>query len=173
MPVLRHTKETSAGSKKKPLPSRGRRWPFNLQRRSSTPLLVPSPVLGPFRIFRWARATSAHGGDRKWSSRHKRSCAKQLISPALSTRVALSSPSDENILISRFRKLWFDLRVPSHRGGASRSSRTSGAGCGGRVGSQHGLHADERSRCDGEVAWFWHPGADAPRNAVYALSRTR
>jgi hypothetical protein len=22
-------------------------------------------------------------------------------------------------------------------------------------------HADERSRCDGEVAWFWHPGADA------------
>jgi hypothetical protein len=50
-----------------------------------------------------------------------------------------------NISIAFFPKLWFDPRIPSQRGGASRSSRTSGAGCGGRVGSQHGFHADERS----------------------------
>ena len=39
--------------------------------------------------------------------------------------------------------------------GASRSSRTLGAGCDGRFGSP-----DERSRADGKIAWSWPPDAE-------------
>jgi len=57
----------------------------------------------------------------------------------------MSSPSPKNILLSIYPKSWFDPPIPSQRGDASRSSWTSGAGCGGRVGLQHDFHADERS----------------------------
>ena len=43
-----------------------------------------------------------------------------------------SSPSCKNILVSENQKLWSNLRVPRSQEGASRSSRTSGAGCDGR-----------------------------------------
>src|SRR5262249_18462829 len=43
----------------------------------------------------------------------------------------------------------------AHKRGASRSSRTLGAGCNGRAGSP-----DERSRADGKIAWSWPPDAE-------------
>ncbi|MGY4303898.1 hypothetical protein ACVIJ6_001141 [Bradyrhizobium sp. USDA 4369] len=77
-----------------------------------------------------------------------------------------------SISIALYPKSCSTPRIPSHRGGASRSSRTSGAGCGGRIGSQRGLaRADERSRCDDEVAWFWHRGADAKQAVTNRLRR--
>src|ERR1700761_9325361 len=46
--------------------------------------------------------------------------------------------------------------------GVSRSSRTLGAGCGGRVGVAAWLiHADERPDAYGEIVWSWGPGAGA------------
>src|SRR4051812_31468900 len=53
------------------------------------------------------------------------------------TSVARSSQG-EIIYLALYPKLCSYPRIPSHRGGASRSSRTSGAGCGGRIGSQRG-----------------------------------
>ena len=83
------------------------------------------------------------------STVHRNACAacrvEQRNSQTLSTRLTLSSPSRKNIPISIYPKSCFTSSIPSHRGDASRSSRTSGAGCGGRVGSQHDCHADERS----------------------------
>jgi hypothetical protein len=50
---------------------------------------------------------------------------------------------------------------------------TREVGCDGLSVLQHAMsRADEQYGQDGEVVWFWHPGADAPRNAS-ALSRMR
>jgi hypothetical protein len=54
-----------------------------------------------------------------------------------------------------------DPRVPhSIQRGASRSSRTLGAGCGGRIGSQRDFRADERFQCGREGVWSWPPDAE-------------
>ena len=45
---------------------------------------------------------------------------------------AMSSPLRKNNLVSENQKLWSNLRVPRSQEGASRSSRTSSAGCDGR-----------------------------------------
>ena len=49
----------------------------------------------------------------------------------------------------------WSLPSRSHMRGASRSSRTLGAGCDGRFGS-----LDERAEADGEIAWSWPPDAE-------------
>jgi len=46
--------------------------------------------------------------------------------------------------------------IPARRRGVSRSSRTQGMGCGGRLSARL-----TRARlADGEVVWFWRPDAD-------------
>jgi len=106
--------------------------------------------------------------------------AKTPISLAASSRFYLSSPAAKNKFLSFFQKLVFATAVPcSSRRGASRSSRTLGAGCGGRgsVGrdgmaervqapvSGH-LHADER--CRPRTSKSCGPGA-----LMQALSRRK
>ncbi len=54
----------------------------------------------------------------------------------------------------------FTESVPPQRGDASRSSRTSGAGCDGRWVAAWFCRADERSLAHGEVAWSWPPDAE-------------
>jgi len=59
-------------------------------------------------------------------------------------------PSCKNIALAPTGKSVVPLRASrAHKRGASRSSRTLGAGCDGRLDAQ-----DEHVKADGEVVWF-------------------
>ncbi len=77
-------------------------------------------------------------------------------------RITSVRPFASKILLSFFQNLCsLDPVLCPIKRGASRSSRTLGAGCGGRVGLQHDCRADEQHDTHGEIVWSWHPGADA------------
>ncbi|MGH6780343.1 MAG: hypothetical protein ACRECL_20385, partial [Bradyrhizobium sp.] len=62
--------------------------------------------------------------------------------------------------------LWFARPAPAKRG-ASRSSRTLGAGCDGREDVAETNNID----ADGKAVWFWHPLAGAKFATMSSLYR--
>jgi len=87
--------------------------------------------------------------------------AEQLNLPALSTGHTCQ-PFAQKYCYCDFSEIVIYSPHPVPQRG--RFAIVTDVGCGMRW--AHGIaarvsRADERFRCDGEVAWFWHPGADA------------
>jgi hypothetical protein len=97
--------------------------------------------------WRFAR-TTAEGRWRPALLRAKMACVKKLNSQNFSNRSLLSSRLPQIFYFLFFRNRDYLHAVPPHTRGVSRSSRTSGAGCGGRVDAAAWLiRADEQRRC--------------------------
>ena len=75
----------------------------------------------------------------------------------------VSSPC-RNIFLSENRKLCILPAIPSHKRGVSRSSRTLGAGCGGRFNDARRAALE----ADGEVVWSWRSEAGAKAAESFA-----
>jgi hypothetical protein len=85
----------------------------------------------------------------------------QVICPTGKSVICLSSPACKNIPLLRRPKSTLELPPSrSHKRGVSRSSRTWGAGCGGR-GSVRRANASwtKDAAAYGEVVWSWRPDA--------------
>ena len=67
----------------------------------------------------------ADAGRGKWQKIVPIACAETRSSPAISTRVGLSSPAAKNFLVSYFQKLWLYHAIPPHHGGALRAIVTT------------------------------------------------
>ncbi len=118
--------------------------------------------------------TRPNGRVRQITSRGKVapmcSCARRGSTNSVRREAKFASPIKaitpvqsrrEKYFYFSFSEIMISLRHPASMRGALRDRHeTLGAGCGGRIGLQHGsFHADERSDAHGEVVWSWHPGA--------------
>ncbi len=104
---------------------------------------------------------------------HQTPAPKRRFVVRLQCESPCPAPPEEIFVLLFFRNDDLISASRPNEGALRGSSRTSGAGCGGRVGSQHGLSCGRTIRCDGEVAWFWHPGADAKFATMLAHHRRR
>ena len=95
----------------------------------------------------------------------KRRCSSGLDRPSRPTHLQYSCCVFSEIVI------YFAHPVPQR----GRFAVVTDVGCGMRWACRVAARvsrADERSRCDGEVAWFWHPGADA-KSAMMLVHRRK